>query len=61
MTEVALSWLMTRVAAPVVGATKLSHVEGAARTGQRLYLEQIYVEPWGLRIIEEEFFHTPVQ
>lgn len=23
--------------------------------------DEIYVEPWGLRIIEEEFFHTPVQ
>lgn len=30
MTEIALAWLLTRVAAPVVGATKLSHVEGAA-------------------------------
>ena len=31
MTEVALAWLLTKVTAPVVGATKISHVEGAAR------------------------------
>ena len=31
MTEVALAWLLTRVAAPVVGATKLHHIEGAAK------------------------------
>ena len=31
MTEVSLAWLMTKVTAPVVGATKLSHIEGAAK------------------------------
>lgn len=31
MTEVSLAWLLTRVTAPVVGATKLSHIQGAAR------------------------------
>ena len=31
MTEIALSWLLTKTASPVVGATKLHHVEGAAR------------------------------
>ena len=30
MTEVSLAWLLTKVASPVVGATKISHVEGAA-------------------------------
>lgn len=30
MTEVSLAWLLTRVTSPVVGATKISHVEGAA-------------------------------
>lgn len=50
MTEVALSWLMTRVTAPVVGATKLSHVEGAARAAELSLseeeltrLEELYV------------------
>ena len=31
MTEVSLAWLLTKVAAPVVGATKLHHIEGAAK------------------------------
>ena len=31
MTEVSLAWLLTKVASPVVGATKISHVEGAAK------------------------------
>ena len=31
MTEVSLAWLLTKVTAPVVGATKLHHVEGAAK------------------------------
>ena len=31
MTEISLAWLLTKVTAPVVGATKLSHIEGAAR------------------------------
>ena len=31
MTEVSLAWLLTKVTAPVVGATKLRHVEGAAK------------------------------
>ena len=50
MTEVSLAWLMTRVTAPVVGATKLHHVEGAAKatdlcltTDEIAYLEEAYV------------------
>ena len=50
MTEVALTWLLTKVAAPVVGATKISHVEGAARAVDLAlsdeeinYLEELYV------------------
>lgn len=31
MTEVSLAWLLTKVSSPVVGATKISHVEGAAK------------------------------
>ena len=31
MTEIALAWLLARSDAPVVGATQLGHVEGAAR------------------------------
>ncbi len=50
MTEISLAWLLTKVTAPVVGATKFSHVEGAARAAElRLtaeecgYLEEAYV------------------
>ena len=50
MTEVSLAWLLTKVTSPVVGATKLHHIEGAARavelelTGKELtYLEEPYV------------------
>lgn len=31
MTEVSLAWLLKKVASPIVGATKISHVEGAAK------------------------------
>ena len=50
MTEISLSWLLTKVTAPVVGATKLRHVEGAAKAvnltlsdGELAYLEEPYV------------------
>ena len=31
MTEISLAWLLTKVTAPVVGATKFHHIEGAAK------------------------------
>ena len=50
MTEISLAWLLTKVTAPVVGATKLHHVEGAAKAvdltlsdGELAYLEEPYV------------------
>ena len=50
MTEISLAWLLTKVTAPVVGATKLHHIEGAARatnlmlTAEELaFLEAPYV------------------
>lgn len=50
MTEISLAWLLTKVTAPVVGATKLHHIEGAARavdldlTAEEIaYLEEPYV------------------
>ncbi|MCR4641557.1 MAG: aldo/keto reductase [Lachnospiraceae bacterium] len=49
MTEISLAWLLTKVTAPVVGATKLHHIEGAAKavdlelTADELkYLEEPY-------------------
>ena len=50
MTQVALAWLLTKVESPIVGATKLHHIEGAARSldlqltaDDIRYLEEPYV------------------
>lgn len=50
MTEVSLAWLLTKVSSPVVGATKLHHIEGAARAvdfdladDEIAYLQEPYV------------------
>ncbi len=50
MTEVSLAWLLGKVTAPVVGATKLHHIEGAAKAveleltaEETAYLEERYV------------------
>lgn len=50
MTEISLAWLLTKVTAPVVGATKFHHVEGAAKAAELVltqqeihYLEEAYL------------------
>ena len=50
MTEVSLAWLLTKVTSPVVGATKLSHIEGAVKSveleltqDEINYLEELYI------------------
>ncbi len=50
MTEISLAWLMTKVTSPIVGATKLHHVEGAAKAAELKlseeeisYLEELYI------------------
>ena len=50
MTEISLAWLLTKVTAPVVGATKLHHVDGAVKAveleltdAEIAYLEEPYV------------------
>ena len=50
MTEVSLAWLLTKVTSPVVGATKMHHIEGAVRAvdleltdEERSFLEEPYV------------------
>lgn len=40
MTEISLAWLLTKVAAPVVGATKLHHIEGAAKAVDLILTEE---------------------
>ena len=50
MTEVSLAWLLTKADSPVVGATKLSHIDGAVKAAdlelteeETAYLEELYV------------------
>ncbi len=50
MTQVALAWLLTKVESPIVGATKLHHIEGAVKSldlkltaDDIRYLEEPYV------------------
>ena len=50
MTEVSLAWLLTKVTAPVVGATKFHHIDGAVKAVELTltpseieYLEEAYV------------------
>lgn len=50
MTEISLAWLLSKVTAPVVGATKQHHIEGAAKAvdlilteEETAYLEEPYV------------------
>lgn len=50
MTEISLAWLLTKVTAPIVGATKIHHIEGAVKACQLTlgddeitYLEEHYV------------------
>ncbi len=50
MTEISLSWLLDKVTSPVVGATKLHHIEGAVKAVDFIlseeemeYLEERYV------------------
>lgn len=50
MMEFSLVWLLTKVTAPVVGATKISHVDGAVKAvelelteAETRYLEELYV------------------
>ncbi len=50
MTEISLAWLLTKVTSPVVGATKLHHIEGSAKATDLVldandirYLEEPYV------------------
>lgn len=49
MTEISLSWLMKKVASPIIGATKLHHIDGAVQAvdvelsdEDMKYLEELY-------------------
>jgi len=50
MTEISLAWLLSKVDSPVVGATKLHHIDGAVKAAdlelseeEKRYLEECYV------------------
>ena len=50
MTQISLAWLLTKVSAPIVGTTKLYHIDGAIKglnvnlTQDDIdYLEELYV------------------
>lgn len=50
MTEISLAWLLTKVTSPIVGATKVSQVEGMAKAVDLTlsdedisYLEELYI------------------
>ena len=50
MTEISLAWLLKKVTSPIVGTTKMSHIEGAVKAvdlklseDEMIYLEECYV------------------
>ena len=49
MTEIALAWLLEKVTSPVVGATKLHHIEGAAKA------VDLKLTPQEMTYLEEEY------
>ena len=49
MTQISLAWLLTKVESPIVGATKLHHIEGAVRA------LDIQLTPDDIRYLEEPY------
>ena len=54
MTEISLAWLLTRVTAPVVGATKPHHIEDAAKA------VELALAPDEIRYLEEPYVPHPL-
>lgn len=54
MTEVSLAWLLAKVTSPVVGATKLHHIEGAAKA------VELILSPEEMRYLEEPYVPHPL-
>ena len=54
MTSVALAWLLTKVASPVVGATKFHHVDGAVEA------VSLQLTPEEIRYLEEAYVPHPL-
>ncbi len=49
MTQISLAWLLTKVEAPIVGATKLHHIEGAVKS------LDVHLTPEDIRYLEEPY------
>ena len=49
MTQISLAWLLTKVESPIVGATKLHHIEGAVKS------LDIHLSEDDLRYLEEPY------
>ncbi|HCA04518.1 MAG TPA: aldo/keto reductase, partial [Ruminococcaceae bacterium] len=54
MTEVSVAWLLTKVASPVAGATKLHHIEGAAKA------VDLELSPEEINYLEEPYVPHPL-
>ncbi|MDE5884661.1 MAG: aldo/keto reductase [Oscillospiraceae bacterium] len=58
ITEISLAWLLTKVTSPVVGATKMHHIESVIKavdlelsTEEITYLKELYTpdaQKWGI-------------
>lgn len=66
MTEISLAWLLRKVTSPVVGATKLHHIEGAAKAvditltnDEMTYLEEAYVPHNLVGVMAQNINATP--
>ena len=49
MTQIALAWLLNKVEAPIVGATKLHHIEGAVKA------LDVHLSPEDISYLEEPY------
>ena len=54
MTEISLAWLLTKVTAPVVGATKMHHIEGAVKA------VELELTPEEIAWLEEPYVPHPL-
>jgi len=49
MTQIALAWLLNKVEAPIAGATKLHHIEGAVKA------LDVHLSPEDISYLEEPY------
>ncbi len=68
MTEISLAWLLSKVTAPVVGATKPHHIDGAVKAvdltlspEEIAYLEELYVPHQLAGVLAGSIGKTPIR